>query len=110
MQGMYIEHQATAALGGRERISMVTSFRPKSPLMKDGTTLRGVRNISHVPTLYSQYAEYRLENLEERVRDELRLLRKRKAAKATFDTVAVRNWLFEQRSYIDDMLFELRLD
>ena len=89
---------------------MVTSFRPKSALMKDESILRGVRNISHLPTLYMQYAEYRLENLEERVRDERRILRKRKAANVPFDTVGVRNWLLEQRGFIDAMLNEIRLE
>ncbi|KZL79494.1 hypothetical protein CI238_05854, partial [Colletotrichum incanum] len=31
MQGRYIEHQALKAFGDRKRISMVTSFRAKSP-------------------------------------------------------------------------------
>lgn len=65
MQGRYIEHAALKAKGGRERIAMVTSLRPRSALAKDETVLGGVRGISHIPTLYAQYAEYRLENLEE---------------------------------------------
>lgn len=109
MQGMYVPHQATAALGGRERISMVTSFRPKNPHTTDGTVLRGVRNISHLPTIYSQYAEYRLENLEERVRTELRSVRKQRAGKR-FDTKATRRWLLQQKDYIDAMLEELRAE
>lgn len=107
MQGRYVEHQATAALGGQERISMVTSFRPKSPSMVDGTILRGVRNISHLPTLYQQYAEYRLENLEERFRNEQTLIRKRRVGADGFDTAQVRAFLLEQRSYLDDMLSQL---
>lgn len=37
MQGRYLEHQALKALGGRERISIVTAFRPKSHLVRDET-------------------------------------------------------------------------
>ncbi|KAL4920413.1 hypothetical protein BDW62DRAFT_5281 [Aspergillus aurantiobrunneus] len=72
MQGRYIEHQALKALGGRERISMVTCFRQKSPLVKDETVLVGVRGISDLSELYIQYTEYRLEILEERIRHRLR--------------------------------------
>ncbi|GAB7361493.1 hypothetical protein MBLNU230_g1549t1 [Neophaeotheca triangularis] len=110
MQGQYVQHAATPAVSGRERISMVTSFRPKSATIKDGTILRGVRNISNLETLYRQFSEYRLENLEDRVRDELRLLHKNHTAKRKFDTAQLREWLFEQREYIDHMLREVRAD
>lgn len=66
MQGRYIEHQALKALGGRERISMITSFRPKSPFVKDESVLTGVRPISNVSELYAQYTGYRIETLQER--------------------------------------------
>ncbi|KAL4935605.1 hypothetical protein BDV06DRAFT_217300 [Aspergillus oleicola] len=72
MQGRYIEHQALKALGGCERISMVTCFRAKSPHVKDETVLVGVRGISDISKLYTQYTEYRLEILGERIRDRLR--------------------------------------
>lgn len=110
MQGQYVQHAATTASGGRERISMVTSFRPKSAAIKDGTILRGVRNISNIKTLYSQFSEYRLENTEERVRDQLRLLRKNRTAKREFDTQQMRAFLMEQRDFIDHMLSEVRAD
>ncbi|TKA69371.1 hypothetical protein B0A55_06162 [Friedmanniomyces simplex] len=109
MQGRYVDHQATAAMGGREQISMVTSFRPKSHHIKDETTLRGVRNISHVPTLYTQYTEYRLENLERRVHDELTKLRKRKRTDGGSDVRQTRDWLREQRGFLDAMLSELQV-
>lgn len=51
---------------------MVTCFRPKSPLMRDETVLTGVRGISHRSELYTQYMEYRLEILEERIRAKLK--------------------------------------
>ena len=107
MQGRYVRHQATAARGGQERISMVTSFRPRDPHVRDDTILRGVRNISHVPTLYNQYTQYRLENLEERVRKQLKALRKRAAAKQEFDTEGVKQFLLEQRTFLDSMIGEI---
>ncbi|KAM3414752.1 hypothetical protein BST61_g9905 [Cercospora zeina] len=111
MQGAYLPHQATAARGNHERLTMVTSWRPRDPLMKDHTMMRGTKNISHLPTLYHQYAEYRMENLEERVRREAQSLRKRRAiAPEKFDVVRMRSWLEEQKAYIDAMLQELSVD
>ncbi|KAI0190453.1 hypothetical protein EV127DRAFT_495151 [Xylaria flabelliformis] len=108
MQGRYIEHQVLKAIGGRERISMVTSFRPKNPLVKDDTVLVGVRGISNIDELYTQYTEYRLEVLEERLRLKMREERKRQVAKRSFDIVAMKKFLSEQRAFLDSMISELQ--
>ncbi|CAM1511850.1 Fc.00g093630.m01.CDS01 [Cosmosporella sp. VM-42] len=107
LQGRYIEHQALKAFGGRERITMVTSFRPKSPFVKDETVLTGVRGISDLSEIYSQYTEYRLEILEERIRDRLKAVRQRALAKHQFDTAGVRGFLAEQQKFLESMLMEL---
>lgn len=107
MQGRYIEHQALAARGGRERISMVTAFRPKSPFIRDETVLTGSRPISDWSDLYNQYTQYRLEILEERLRDQLRRLRERQRSCRSFDTPTVRNFVEEQKRFLDAMLVEL---
>lgn len=107
MQGRYIEHQALKALGGRERISMVTSFRPKNPLVRDETVLTGVRGISNLSELYSQYTQYRLEVLEERFRVLAKKVREREKSGRMFDTVGVRNVLKEQMQFLEAMLIEL---
>ncbi|KAH9888304.1 hypothetical protein F4778DRAFT_786114 [Xylariomycetidae sp. FL2044] len=75
LQGRYIQHQALRALGTAERISMVTSFRPRSPRLRDDTVLTTVRPISNLAELYHQFTVYRLEILEERVRAQLKELR-----------------------------------
>ncbi|EXJ53594.1 uncharacterized protein A1O5_13161 [Cladophialophora psammophila CBS 110553] len=106
LQGRYIEHQALRALGTTERISMVTSFRPKSAFIKDDTVLTTVRPISDLRELYSQYAEYRFEMLEERVRAHLKEIREGKRARR-FDTKATKAFIKEQRSFLDSMLHEL---
>ncbi|PSK60301.1 hypothetical protein B9Z65_451 [Elsinoe australis] len=108
MQGSCVPHKATSAKGGRERMTMVTSWRPRSPHMKDATIMRGTRNTSHLPTLYTQYTEYRLANLVQRARKQLKDVEDRKEADSGFDTEGVRGWLLEQRSYIDDMLREIQ--
>ncbi|OJJ42127.1 hypothetical protein ASPZODRAFT_2122771 [Penicilliopsis zonata CBS 506.65] len=108
MQGRYIEHQALKALGGRERISMVTCFRPKSPLVKDETVLVGVRGISNISELYTQYTEYRLEILEERIRHQLKQEREREIAKRPFDVGTIRHFLNNQKLFIESMLTEIQ--
>ncbi|KAL3952160.1 hypothetical protein VFPFJ_02144 [Purpureocillium lilacinum] len=110
LQGRYIEHQALKALGGRERIAMVTCFRPRSPHARDETVLTGVRAISHRSDLYAQYAEYRLEVLEERVRARLKAERLRERARTPFDVPGTRSWLLEQMGYLEAMLAEITED
>lgn len=108
MQGRYIEHQALKALGGRERISMVTFFRPKSPLIKDETVLVGVRGISNISELYSQYTQCRLEMLEERVRHQIKKEREREIAQRPFDIPDIKRFLTNQKLFIESMLTEIQ--
>jgi hypothetical protein len=108
MQGRYVDHQATAAFGGHERISMVTSFRPRDIHTKDESVLRGVKNISHISTLYYQYSGYKLENLEDRVREQGRLIRKRQRANAAFDVKQMRAWAEKEKAYLDNLLNEIQ--
>lgn len=107
MQGRYIEHQALKARGGRERISMVTSFRPKNPLIRDEVVLTGVRAISNLPELYSQYTQYRLEVLEERIRGMEKKVRERERSGRKFDVSETRSFVNEQKQFLEAMLLEL---
>ncbi|KAJ0414773.1 hypothetical protein BJY00DRAFT_320784 [Aspergillus carlsbadensis] len=107
MQGRYLEHQALKALGGRERISMVTPFRPRDASVRDETILVGTRGISLLDEMYPQYFEYRMEVLEERVRGVMRGERGREGAGRAFDVEGVRGWIREQREFLDSMLREM---
>lgn len=107
LQGRYIEHQALRTLGTTERITMVTSFRPKSAFIKDDTVLTTVRSISNLSDLYSQYAEYRMDMLEERVRAHRKELNDRKRAGRNFDTAATKAFITEQREFLESMLQEM---
>ncbi|EXJ79046.1 hypothetical protein A1O3_08547 [Capronia epimyces CBS 606.96] len=107
LQGRYIEHQALRALGTSERITMVTSFRPKSPFIKDDTVLTTVRAISDLSELYSQYAEYRFEMLEERIRVHLKEVRDQKRGRRGFNTAATKAFIAEQKAFLDSMLREI---
>lgn len=86
---------------------MVTSLRPQSAPAKDESVLIGVRGISQVPELYYQYAEYSLQTMEERIREQFKVLRERHDARRDFDTNNARQWLGAQKGYIDSMLEEL---
>ncbi|PLB54904.1 hypothetical protein P170DRAFT_483704 [Aspergillus steynii IBT 23096] len=107
MQGRYLQHQALKAIGGRERISMVTPFRPKDPLVRDEIVLVGVRGISNLSEVYPQYYEYRLDVLEERIRARKKAERARETAYRPFSLAEERDWIRAQRDYLDSMLNEM---
>ncbi|KAJ3549504.1 hypothetical protein NM208_g467 [Fusarium decemcellulare] len=108
MQGRYIRHQALKAFGGRERIAMVTSFRPKSPFVRDESTiLNGIRPISYDSELYTQYTEYRLEILEERVRAKQKEERRREIEGRPYSIAQMRCFLQEQKEFLESMLEEI---
>jgi hypothetical protein len=62
---------------------MVTSFRPRSPRIRDDTVLTTVRPISNLSDLYGQTVEYQLENAETRIRQMLKHVRDSMKAGAT---------------------------
>lgn len=86
---------------------MVTCFRPKSPHVKDETVLTGVRGISYKSELYTQYMEYRLDILQERVRAKAKAEQLRERAGVSIDVVGVRDWLADQKDFIQSMLCEI---
>ena len=103
LQGRYIEHQALRAFGQTERITSVTSFRPKHPSFPDDTVLTTVRPISDLSELYFQYSEYRLEMLEERIRNELKKIRDCYRGPKKFSTRTMKAFLKEQELFISHM-------
>ncbi|KAF5639079.1 2OG oxygenase superfamily [Fusarium sp. NRRL 52700] len=107
MQGRYIYHQALKAFGGRERIAMITSFRAKSPLVRDESVLTGLRAISNTSELYSMYTDYRLEMLEERIRIKRKEEVARRKGQRPYDVVQMRFWLEEQKGFLESMLEQI---
>ena len=71
---------------------MVTSFRPRSPRIRDDTVLTTVRPISNLSDLYGQTVEYQLENAETRIRHMLRNIRDSMKAGAT-DVKSIKSFL-----------------
>ncbi|ORY55701.1 uncharacterized protein BCR38DRAFT_528838 [Pseudomassariella vexata] len=107
LQGRYIEHQALRALGTAERISMVTSFRPKCPKIRDDTVLTTVRPISNLSELYNQFSEYRLEILEERIRQQLKELREFNSTGRRVPTKKLKAFFEEQEKFLAHMNKEM---
>lgn len=107
LQGRYIEHQALRALGTTERITMVTSFRPKSHAVKDDTVLTTVRAISDLGELYYQFGDYRLEILEDRLRNYRKVLRETQRKGKKMNTKALKAFLYEQEMFLAHMNKEI---
>ncbi|KAK0381004.1 hypothetical protein CLIM01_01580 [Colletotrichum limetticola] len=100
LQGRYVEHQALAAIGGAERITMITSFRPRDPCIKDDSVLTSIRPISEHSELYYQWAKYRIEVLQERLKAIHGILEEIHQAKKPIDVGAVKRLLAQQEDYI----------
>lgn len=100
MQGRYLTHQALRALGSRERITSVTSFRPRSPHVKDDTVLETVRPISDLSELYYEVAEYRLRIVEDRIRKAREDMANRRKAQKKFDTADHKRFLQESIAFL----------
>ena len=86
---------------------MVTSFRPRSPYVRDDTVLTTVRPISNLSELYFQFSEYRLEILEERIRTQLRFLRETKLREKPLNTNQMKKFLVEQETFLSHMNKEM---
>lgn len=50
-----------------ERVTIVTSFRPKNPLLIDESTNANTRKESHLSELYYQWTTYRLDIMAQRI-------------------------------------------
>ena len=107
MQGRHITHQALRALGAQERITLVTSLRPRSPFLPDDSNLNTVRGISDVPELNYQYATYRLEILRARIEDRLAKLRRGHDSGEKADTRVLKAFLAEQEDFLSRMNIEI---
>ena len=123
LQGRYITHTAAPVTNMPERVTIVTSFRPKNPTLLDETTNANVRNKSHLSELYYQWTTYRLDVLAERARITAEALRRRYEDNVkqsdpegkkglcrieTVDVSAMQKWADEQIAYIQQTMYEMR--
>ena len=106
-----------------ERVTIVTSFRPKNPLLVDESTNMNIRNKSHHSELYYQWATYRLDVIAQRARIAAETLRERykktvkesdpegKPGLCRVETVSaeeMQKWSGEMFQYINATLHEMR--
>lgn len=86
---------------------MVTSFRPKNYTFRDDTVLTTVRPISNLSELYYQFSEYRLEILEERIRNQLKTMRDAERSGRKLNTKALKAFLHDQETFLAHMNNEM---
>ena len=86
---------------------MVTSFRPKCHTLRDDTVLTTVRPISNLSELYYQFSEYRLEILEERIRNQLKAMRDAERSGRKMNTRALKEFLADQERFLAHMNKEM---
>lgn len=106
-----------------ERITIVTSFRPRDPTLADETTNANVRCESHLTELFYQWATYRLDMLATRTNIMATALRKRYAENVkrsdeeaqpgmcrveTVNFDEMRGWVEEQIKYLQQTMYEMR--
>ena len=60
LQGRCVEHAVQAFKGLEQRVTAVTSFRPRNPFLQDQTRLCNVVEVSDSSELYSQFCQYRM--------------------------------------------------
>lgn len=123
MQGRYITHIAALSTNMPERVVIVTSFRPKNPLLVDETTNANVRNKSHLSELYYQWTTYRLDVVAQRAQLAAMSLREKytravaesdpdgKGGLCRVETVnqeEVHKWAEDMIKYIQETLYEMR--
>lgn len=109
MQGRYIEHQALKAFGGRERISIVTCLRARSPYVADECNPRCLLGITQMTPMFHQYSTYRLEHIKQRMSDKIDELLQRREEGQEFDIGKMRKFLANEKAYLEDMLAEIQL-
>ncbi|KEF52514.1 uncharacterized protein A1O9_11356 [Exophiala aquamarina CBS 119918] len=100
LQGRCISHQALAAVGGGERITMITSFRPRDPMIRDTSVLTSIRPISEPSELYFQWSKYRLEVLQGRVRAMLHDLEETHHENRPTDIKKIKQFLQQQEEWM----------
>jgi hypothetical protein len=106
MQGGCIKHIALRAIGTGERISMVTSFRPRDPNVMDVSNLINVKRSSRWDELFKQWSSYRLEVLSQRAADfKAKLDAKEMTASEIRDAVTA--WKNEQIEYLNHTANEM---
>lgn len=100
LQGRYISHQALAAKGGSERITMITAFRPRDPFKADDSVLTSIRPISDLDEMYFQWTQYRIDIMLKRLGGMKDMLEKEHRHKKPTDVKRIKEFLAQQVEYL----------
>ena len=106
MQGSAITHVALRAMGGGERITMVTSFRPKGHEGRDGSTLRTVKKISNLDILFNQWSSYRMDLVARRANAMYKRLQESNMSSEEIKR-EMSKWVEEQVMYLKNTISEM---
>ncbi|QRV97863.1 hypothetical protein RhiJN_25882 [Ceratobasidium sp. AG-Ba] len=113
LQGRYVDHVALNAFGAPERVTMVTSYRAKDPMVRDDSVLTTIRPVANLNELYYEWSTYRLDLLSERFRrlsEDLK--QKRGDGSSPWGTEVVKkdefkNWVQDQIKYLQTTIDEM---
>lgn len=122
LQGRHVSHIALPSGNMPERITIVTSFRPRSPQLLDQSSNMNVRTKSRLPELYYQWTSYRLHLLAERFRLEGEKIdadyakaiaetddsRRGDLRRDVVDVSALTEWIDQQVRYMKQTVWEMR--
>lgn len=113
LQGRFIEHIAPLPLGASERITMVTSYRAKNPLINDDSVLSTVKpeiNFgSRYNDFYSQWVKYRSELIKKRLDHLNEKIDAENKKGETFDKEGCMDFLKETEAYLAKTYKEMEL-
>jgi hypothetical protein len=79
---------------------MVTAFRPRDANLQDSSVLTTIRPISEPSELYFQWAEYRVEVLQERLQRMLEVLKDEHHAEKPTNVKRLKDFLQEQGDWL----------
>ena len=106
LQGGYTKHAAFRTIGANERVTMVTSFRPKSLTLRDHSTLRNIDfETSDMTEVHYQFASYRLKLVSDRIEDMLQKFTERKKNLKEGQELILRD---ELDGFVEEQVYHLR--
>lgn len=112
LQGGCTKHAAFRTIGAHERVTIVTSFRPKDLALRDNSTLRNIgHETSDMNEVHYQFTQYRLRLVRDRVDDFLKRLAERKRTLVGGQEILKREelngWVEQQVEHLQSTVYEM---
>ncbi|GMG56527.1 unnamed protein product [Ambrosiozyma monospora] len=113
LQGRILTHLASIPIGYTERITSVTSYRAKDPLVNDGSVLKTVKPEvnygSNFNVFYPEWIGYRMEIFSERALHIKNVFEKSLNKKETFDKEKAFKMLKDMEDYLSHTWKEMEV-